>query len=158
MDEPAQWRLSDSGEELDGFHGLQTANDSREHAQDTGFGSRWDRSLGRRFGEKAAVAGPAEVGGEDGDLALELEDGTVDEGLFEEEGGVVGGEAGGEIVGAIENGVVRSEKVEAVFGLKAAGEENDFHVGIDLPDPFSGALKFGGSDAIGVVENLSVKV
>jgi hypothetical protein len=43
---------------------------------------------------------------EDGHLAFKLKNGTVDEGFFEKEGGVVGGEARGEVVRAVENGIV----------------------------------------------------
>jgi len=121
VDEPAERGGADSGEEFDRFHGLEAANDSWEHAQDTCFGSGGDGAFGWRFGEEAAVAGAAEVGGEGGDLALELENSAVDEGFFEEEGGVVCGEAGGEVVGAIEEGIVGGEEVEGVFGGEFSG-------------------------------------
>ncbi len=158
VNETAEGRFSKFGQELDRFHGLEASYDSREHAQDTGFGSCRDGTFGRSLGKEAAVAGAAEVRGEDGDLAFELEDGAVNEWLLEEVGRVVGGEAGGEIIGAIEDGVVGSEKVEAVFGLETAGKRNDFNVWVDLEEARAGAFEFGGADAIGVVKDLTMKI
>ena len=112
MDETPEGGLADLGEKLNRFHRLQAANDSREHAQDTSLGSGRNRALGRGLREEAAIAGTTEVGSEDGDLSFELENRSVDKGLFEKEGGVVGGEAGGEVVRAIEEGVVGGEEVE----------------------------------------------
>ncbi|MFT6862530.1 MAG: hypothetical protein ACJAVK_001088 [Akkermansiaceae bacterium] len=158
VNEATEWRLAESGQELDRFHGLKASNDSREHAQDTGFGSGRDGSLRRSFGEKAAVAGSAEVGGEDGDLSFKLEDGAVNEGLFEEVSGVVGGEAGGEVVGAIEDGVVGGEEIEAVTGLETAGMRDHFDERVDLAETLAGAIELRGANAVGVVENLAMEV
>lgn len=63
VDEATQRWFAKTCEELDCFHGLEATNDSGEHAQDTSFGSGWDRTLGRRFGEEAAVTGASEVRG-----------------------------------------------------------------------------------------------
>lgn len=101
MNQASEWRLANSGEELDRFHGLQAANDSREHAQDSGFRSCRDGTFGRWLGEQAAIAGATEVWGEDRDLAFELGDGSVDERFLLKKGGVVGAKAGGEIIGAV---------------------------------------------------------
>lgn len=101
MNQAAEWRPANASEELDRLHGLQAANDSREHAQDSGFRSCRHGTLGRWLGEQAAVAGAAEVWGENRDLTFELGDGSVDERFFLEKGGVVGAKAGGEIVGPV---------------------------------------------------------
>lgn len=140
VDEATEWGRADLGEELDRFHRLETANNSGEHAQDTCFGSGGDGAIGGGFREEAAIARAAKVGCEDGDLAFELENGAVNEGLFEKEGGVVGREAGGEVIGAVEEGIVVLEEVERVFGSEAAGVEGDFDVGIDLLEAGFGAL------------------
>ena len=110
--QPSKRWPAESGEKLNRFHRLQTSNDTREHAQDTGFSSCRDCSFGRGLWKEAAVARAAEVGSEDGELALELEDGAVNERLFEKEGGVVGREAGGEVIGAVEDCVVGLEKLQ----------------------------------------------
>jgi hypothetical protein len=151
VDETTEGRLADLREELDRFHRLEAANDSREHAQDTCFGSGGDGAIGRGFREEAAVAGAPEVGGKDGDLAFELENRSVDEGLFEKVSGVVGGEAGGEVIGAIEEGVVGGEEVEGVFRFEASGVEDDFDVGINLMNAGLGTFELRGADAVGVV-------
>lgn len=49
VDQASQWRLSNASEKFDRFHRLETANNSGEHAQDTGFGSCRDRSVRGRF-------------------------------------------------------------------------------------------------------------
>ena len=158
VDEATQRRGPDSGEELDRFHGLQGADDSREHAQDASFGSCRDRAFGREFRQKATVTGATEMGGEDRDLSLELKNGAVDEGLFQKKSGVVGGEAGGEIIGSVDEGVVRGKKVGGAFGGEAAGVEGDFDVGVDPVKAVAGALEFRTPDAIAVVKNLTVKI
>ena len=101
VDQTTQRSLPKACQKLDRFHRLEASNDSREHAQDTSFGSCRDRAVGRRLWQKAAVTRSTEVWREDGHLAFKLKNGTVDEGLFEKEGGVVGGEARREVVRAI---------------------------------------------------------
>ena len=49
------------------------------------------------------------MGCEDCDLSFKLEDGAMYERFFEEKRRVIGGEASWEVVGAIENSVVRPE-------------------------------------------------
>jgi hypothetical protein len=96
-------------EKFDCFHGLKASNNSGEHAQDTCFASCWDCSLGWRLRKKATVAGSAEMGCEDCDLSFKLEDGSMYERFLEEKRRVIGGEASREVVGAIENSVVRPQ-------------------------------------------------
>lgn len=91
-------------------------------------------------------------------MSLELEDGSVDEGLFKKVGGVVGSEAGGEIVGAIEDGIIGGEEIETVFGFKATRMEDDLDVGIDLAEAGFRAFEFRGANTFGVVENLAVEI
>ena len=158
VNEAAQWWGADFGEELDRFHGLEAADDSWEHAEDTCVTSGGNGSFRGRLRKEAAVAGAAEVGGEDGDLSLELENGSMDEGFFEKEGGVVCCEAGGEIIGAVEEGIVILEEVEGVFGSEASGVEGDFDVWIDLLETGFGAVQLWGVDAVGIVEDLAMEV
>jgi len=137
---------------------LQASNDTREHAQDTGFASCRDCAIGRGSGEEAAIAGSAEVGGEDGELTFKLKDRSMNEGFFQEESGVVGGEAGGEVVGAIEEGVVGFEEFEAVIGIEPTTMKDDFDVRIDLTKAGLGTFEFGLADEAGVVKDLTVEI
>lgn len=98
------------------------------------------------------------MGREDGDLSLKLKDGPVDEGFFEEEGGVVGGEASREIVRAIKDDLVGREELKRVFGGEAARMGDDFDVRIDRLQPLSGAYQLGGTDRVGVVQDLPVEI
>lgn len=158
VNEASERGPANSGKELDRFHGLEASNDSREHAQDTGFSSCGDCSFRRGFGEEAAVARASEVWGEDGDLAFELEDGAMYEGLFEEVGGVVGREACREIVRAIKDGIVGGEEVETVMGFETAGVRDDFDVRINLLKARACTLDFRGADTVGIVEDLAMKI
>lgn len=144
--EPTQRGLAEAGEELDRFHRLETSNDTREHAQDTSFSSCRDRACGRGLGEEAAITGAAEMGGENGELPFELKNGAVDEGLFEEEGSVVGSEAGGKVVGSVEEEIVGFEECEGISRFEFAWMENDFDVGIDPAEAGFGAFEFGMPD------------
>jgi hypothetical protein len=101
--------MSKIREKFDRFHGLKASNNSGEHAQDTCFASCWDCSLGWRLWQETTVAGAAEMGCEDCDLSFKLEDGAMYERFLEEKRRVIGGEASWEVVGAIENSVVRPE-------------------------------------------------
>ena len=95
---------------------------------------------------------------EDGDLPFELKDGAVNEGLLEEKGGIVGREAGGEIIGAIKDSVVGGKEVETVVRLEAAFVEHDLDMWIDLVESGLSALHFGRAYPIGVVNDLAVEV
>ena len=109
MNQSAKRGMSKIREKFDRFHGLKASNDSGEHAQDTCFASCWDCSLGWRLRKEATVAGSAEMGCEDCDLSFKLEDGSMYERFLEKKCGVICGEASREVVGAIENSVVRPQ-------------------------------------------------
>lgn len=158
MDESSQRWGADLREEFDRFHGLEAANNAWEHAQDTCFRSCGHGTFGRRFGKKAAVAWASEVWGKDGDLAFKLVNGTVDEGLLEKVSGVVCGEAGGKVIGAIEEGIVIGEEVDGIVWLEAARVKGDFNVRVDFEEACFGAFEFGGADRAVLVKDLAVEV
>src|SRR5439155_24214146 len=83
---------------------LERADDPREDAEHAALGAAWGELGRRRLREEAAVARPL-VRLEDGDLALEPEDGAVYDGDVVPDRGVVQEVAGGEVVGAVDDHV-----------------------------------------------------
>lgn len=158
MNQTSEWRLANSSEELDCLHSLQAANNSREHAQDTGFRSCRHGTFRRKLGEQAAVAGATEVWGENRDLAFELGDGPVDERFFLEKSGVVGAKAGGEIIGAVQDQIIAGEQIETVSDVEASRMFDDVDMRVDLGEAIAGAGEFWGVGSISVVKNLAVEI
>src|SRR5206468_8093955 len=78
--EPADQRLADAKQHLDGLGRLHHSDHAWEHAQDAGLASGGHEARRRRSRIEAAVAG-ALSGREDRGHALELEDRAVDVGL-----------------------------------------------------------------------------
>lgn len=106
---------------FDRFHGLEASDYAWEHAQDTRFASGGDGAVGRWLGEEAAVAGAFAMSGEDGDLTIKLIDRAMDEGLAFEVGGIVRGEAGGKVIGAVEDEIVLADEFAGVLSLEKTG-------------------------------------
>ena len=98
------------------------------------------------------------MGGEHGHLAIEAVDGTIDERFFEEKGGVVGEEAGGEVVGAVEDDVVVFRDRDGVFRGKADGVEIEGDVGVGFAEAGGGGFEFGFPDGGVGVEELALEV
>lgn len=158
VDEASQRRLAQTSEQLDRFHRLKGADDAGEDSQDPGFSATGHCSGRRRLREEAAVTRAAKMGSENRDLSFKLEDGPVNQGLFEEEGRIVGGEAGREIVRTVEDGIVSREEIERIFGGETPGMNDEFDVRIDLMEVGAGALQFGLAHPIGRVEDLAVEI
>ena len=143
MDQAAERWIAEACDELDSFHGLQAANDSREHAQDTGFRSCRNGAFWRRFGKEATITGTSEMRREDGDLSFELENSAVNEGFLLKKGRVVGAEAGREIIRPVQDKIVVVEKIEGVVRFELSGVFDDFDVWIDFGKSFPGAGELG---------------
>lgn len=101
----ADERLADTEDQLERLGGLEGSGDAGEDAEHSGFRATGGFAGGRGLGEEAPVAGTA-GGVEDGELALESEDGGVDVRLLELDAGVADHVAGSEVVGAIGDDVV----------------------------------------------------
>ena len=82
------------------------------------------------------------MGSEDRDLSFELENRSVDQGFFLKKSGVVGAEAGGEVVGPVEKEVVVREEIERIPGLETPGMLHDFDVWVDFGEPIPGTGHF----------------
>ena len=148
VEEFADGGLADVEEELEGFERLEGADESWEHAEDTCFVSGRDRALRGEFGDHAAEAGGGlaagcfEMGGEDAELAFELVDRSVDEGLL-----LCGGfggdeEAGGEVVGAVEDEVVVSNEAVFVILSEVLRVGADFDLGVECAELSGGDFGF----------------
>lgn len=98
------------------------------------------------------------MGSKDRGLSFELEDGAMNERLFQEVGRVIGREAGGEVIGAVEDGIVGLKKIEAIFCFESTFVLEDFDVWIDLVNSCGGAFEFGFTHAAGIVKDLSMQV
>ena len=98
------------------------------------------------------------MGGEDGHLAIEAVDGSVDQGFFQEKGGVVGEETGGEIVGAVEDDIVVFGDLDGVFRSEADGMEFEGDVGVGLVEAGGGGIEFRLSDGGIRVEELALEI
>src|SRR6202035_2720249 len=75
-EESAHQRVAQVQYQLDRFDGLEGSDDPGQHTEYTSFGAARREFGGRWLGNHAAVARP-DVGVEDGDLAIETEDGSV---------------------------------------------------------------------------------
>ena len=160
LPEAAEEGFADLGEEFEGFEGLQSADLAAERADHAGFAAAGHETGGGRFGVEAAVTGTAEVGGEDGDLALSLVNAAVDEGHAREHGGIVGEVAGGEVVRAIDYHIVGGDEDGGVFRGEAFGVGDEAHLGVEGGQAGGGAGEFGrgGGGGGGVVQDLALQV
>lgn len=71
VQEFAEERGADAGDEFDGFQSLHGADHAGEDAEDAAFGATGDEAGFGWHGRHAAIAGATEVRGEHGDLAVE---------------------------------------------------------------------------------------
>src|SRR6185503_17191523 len=100
----------------------------------------------------------AEVRREYTGLPLEAEDRAVDVRFLEEDAGVVGEIARREIIGAIDDDVVRADDIESVLAGDAGVMDDDFDVGIELVDCFLRRFCFRTADVFGGVKDLALEV
>ena len=158
MNQSSERRCADSGEELNRFHRLHRSNHSREHAQDTSFGSCRDGSFGWYLWQETTIARTSEVGSEDRYLSLELKNGGVDQRLLEKVGRVICGKASGEVIGTIEDGIVWGDQFERVFSGETTGMKNHLDVRVGSFELVPRALQFRGAHSIRAVKDLTVEV
>ena len=105
-------------------------DDAGQHAEHAGLGARGRQVGRRRLGDHVAVGG-AVLRVEHGDHALEPEDRAVHHRDAELHRGVVDQEPGGEVVGAVDDGVVALEDVHHVVGAEAHVVGDDVDVGVE---------------------------
>ena len=110
--EPADQRLADAGDQLDRLGRLDDADDARQHAEHAAFGAARHEPGRRRLRIQAAIARTV-LGREHRRLPLEPEDAAVGVRLAEQHARVVGQIARREVVGAVEDDVVRLEQLAA---------------------------------------------
>jgi len=155
--QPAFERIALADDELDGFEGLERANDARKHTEDATFGARGDQAGRGWLGIEAAVA--RAIGhAENGDLTFEAEDGAVNIGLAEEDAGVVDEVTSGEIVGAIDDDVIVLEEFEGVGAGELGLVSGDTDVGIEIGEARLGGFGFGLADVAGAEGDLALEI
>jgi hypothetical protein len=96
--------------------------------------------------------------GEDGGLAVELENRPIDQGLAREHRQVVGEVAGGEVVGAVHDEVVVGRDVQGVVGVEAHRVGHHLDVGVAGPQALGGHLDLEAPDIVGFKEDLALEV
>mmetsp|Transcript_16918 Transcript_16918/g.52859 ORF Transcript_16918/g.52859 Transcript_16918/m.52859 type:complete len:354 (-) Transcript_16918:16-1077(-) len=159
VEEEAVGERGEAEDELDALGRLNRAEDSAEHAQHASLrATRHGARRGRRL-EDVAV-GRAEAGRvvEDGDLALEAEDGGVHVSLAPLEADVVDEKLRLKIVGPVENDVVRVDEVRRVLPAEALAHLDDGHERVDSPQRLGRARRLRDADVRRRVDDLPLQV
>ena len=142
-------RLADAEDQLDGFGGLDHADQAGQNAEHAAFGAGGHEARRWRLGIEAAIA-RALLGREDAGLAFEAEDRAVDVRLAGEHAGVVDQVAGGEVVGAVDDDVEVAEELERVFAVKGASRRfARLTYGIDRLELLGGGVELRAADVGG---------
>src|SRR5574341_373876 len=152
----AHQRLAQSQEQLDRLDALNGGHHAAQHAEYARLRAAWHQAGGGRSRVQTAVA--ALSGNEHGDLALELEDAPVHQGLVQEDAGIVGQVAGGKIVATVDDDVVLRKDVLHVFRLQGLMVWDHLHVRVEVRDRFYGGLHLGSPDVVDMVQDLSLEV
>ena len=144
VEETADERLAEAGEELDGFGGLEGSDETGDGAEDACFGAGGDGAWRWWGGEHAAVAGATGGGVEDGELAFEAMDSAVDIRDAAPCGDIAAEVAGGEVVGAVEDEVAAVGEVHGVGGAESVVDDGDAEGGVE------GLEASGGGGGLGL--------
>src|SRR5690606_10443618 len=91
-------------------------------------------------------------------LALEPEDAAVDVGLAQQHGHVVGEVARGEVVGAVDENVVRPGDLQRVLRRERLVVGHHVDVGVDVQHAGLGRLDLQHAHAVRAVDHLPVQV
>ena len=144
--------------QLDGFGGLDHADQARQNAEHAAFGARGNQARRRRLGIEAAIARPV-LGREHAGLAFETENRAVDVRFASQHAGVVDQVAGWEIVGAVGDDVVFAEDVQRVFARESSVEcLRISRYGIDSLQLLCGGIELLRADIRGAVNDLPLKI
>src|SRR5580658_1180395 len=157
QEQAADERLALADNQLKRLGSLNRSHDSRQDAQHSAFGARWDQARRRRFRVEAAVAGPARMA-KHGDLPFEAENRAIHIRLASDHTGVVYQIARGKIVRAIHDDVVVFEQLERVGTgqLRFVGINAD--VRIQIAQAIRSRRGFGLAHVAGAKENLALKI
>jgi hypothetical protein len=150
-------RLPDPRDQLHRLGRLDHPEEPRQDAQDAPLGAGGD-DAGRRWIPVEAAETRAVLRAEDRRLPLEPEDGAVDVRLPEEDAGVVGQVAGGEVVGAVHHQVVARDQLQGVGRVEARVVADHLHVRVDVVDPVGGRVELLPPHVLRAVEDLALEV
>src|ERR1700732_2814018 len=155
--ETADKRVTFSDDQFKGFRGLNRADDSWKHAENSAFGARGHQAGRGRFGIEAAVARAAGRS-EDANLSFKAENRAVHVRLAEKDAGVVYKIAGGEIIGAVNDDVVVLHYVERVVAGQMRFEAIDLDFGVQALQAIGGGFDFWAADVGGAEKNLALEI
>src|SRR5204862_1900102 len=106
IDNAANQRIANAKQKHECLDRLDRDDNSREHAEDAGFGTAWDRARRRWLGEQTAITRPGEMRRENGCLSIEPKDGAINVRLAREDGDVIREVTRGKVIAPIDDEVV----------------------------------------------------
>src|SRR6516225_2063334 len=143
--ESADERRTPSQDQFYTFRGLQTADQAWQNSQHASFGTAGHFPRWRRFRVKAPITGP--VGREEyRRLSIKAKYAAVHIRFLQQNAGVVHKVTRGEIVGPIDDNIVRLQDGEGVGRSKFGLEQLDLYIWIDGLQPLPRGLQFGTAD------------
>ena len=158
MDQPADERLTDSNDELDGLDCLHDSDNSWQNAQNATLGAAWHHSWRWWLGIEAAVARTTKMGSKNGALTIKTEYRTVNIRLFQKNADVIGKVAGRKIIRSVDDDVVRLHDLPRILGAEKGVVEIHLNIRIDFLDAVAGAIELLASDILSTMQNLALEV
>lgn len=158
MEELAGEWGSESGEELDGFRCLKSADEASDCAEHAGFRTGGCGAGRGRVGKHAAVAGTSGGRVKDRELAFAAGDGSVDIGDAEPAGDIAAQVAGFEVIGAVDDDVAISGESHGIGGAEAVAHDGDAQSGIKRAEAVCSGFRLGSADVCFREESLAVEI
>ncbi len=150
-------RFADPEDQLQGLGGLDGADHARQNTEHAAFSAARHQTGGRRLGVQTAVARTV-LRREDGRLPLEAEDAAVGVGTPLQHAGVVHEIPGGEVVGPVEDDVVRGHDLPRIRRCQRAVVRFDAHSGIHRFETRRRRGNLRAADVGGGMEDLALEV
>ena len=155
--QPSGEALSDSEDELERLGRLNRADDSRQHAEHAALGAARNESRRWRLAEETAIARRI-CGREHRCLSLEAIDAAVHVRLAEQHARVVHEIARLEVVGAVDDDVVRPDDLERVARCERRLVRLDLDVRIEILDAVARRVELALADRARAVKHLALQV
>ena len=128
-------------DDLDSLEGLQRPDDTRDRAEDAQLRTRADGLWCRRARKETTKTRSIGLQAVRSKLAVELLRCPADERSAETDRGVGEEVARGEVIGAIQDDIIRCEQRQRVGGGQRVGDGLDAHAGVDSADRVSGVAE-----------------
>ena len=98
------------------------------------------------------------MGGKNGALPVESENGAVNVRLLQENTDVIGKITGWKIIRSIDDDIIRGDKFLGIFGGEEAVVKIHLHIGVDLLDGVTGTIDFFTTNISGAMKNLTLEI